>query len=286
MKVTLLGTGPPNNPDRFQSSALVEIGSDLLLFDAGGGAVHQLLQAGVDLSQIGPVFITHHHYEHINDLFAVIIASAMRGRERTLPIYGPPGTRLIVDALLNQVYAKDIRFRLEEDRNVRGHGHSWIQRPESIRDVAVHEVGAGVAAQGDGWRVIAGYVMHGDFPDAPDFDWRCLGYRIESQGEVITISGDTVPCPGISEPAREADLLVQCCIWSESDLTNNSALRYLTESVLPSTAQAGQIAAEAGVRRMVLTHMGASISHSGALAEVRQHYQEEVLVGSDLMVIQ
>ena len=36
MKVTLLGTGPPINPNRFQSSALIEIGSDLLLFDAGG----------------------------------------------------------------------------------------------------------------------------------------------------------------------------------------------------------------------------------------------------------
>lgn len=285
MKVTLLGTGPPNNPNRFQSSALVEVGSDLLLFDAGGGAVHQMYQAGVDVSLVGPVFITHHHFDHINDLFAVIISSAMRGRERTLSIYGPSGTRQIVDALLNQVYARDIRFRLEEDQNLRGHGHSWIQRPESIRDVAVHEVGAGVAAQGDGWRVIAGYVRHGDFPNAPDFDWRCLGYRIEAQGEVITISGDTVPCPGISELAREADLLVQCCTWQESDLTN-PALRYLTESVLPSTTQAGQIAAEAGVKRMVLTHLSASISQAGALAEVRQHYQGEVLLGSDLLVIE
>ena len=285
MKVTLLGTGPPTNPDRFQSSALVEVGSDLLLFDAGGGAVHQLLQTGVDLSRLGPVFITHHHFDHINDLFAVIISSAMRGRERTLPIYGPAGTRQIVDALLNQVYARDIRFRLEEDRNVRGHGHSWIQRPESIRDVAVQEVGSGVAAQGDGWRVIADYVRHGVFPNAPDFDWQCLGFRIEAHGEVITISGDTVPCPGINGLALEADLLVQCCMWSETALSD-PALRYLTESVLPSTTQAGQIAAEAGVKRMVLTHMGPSITEAGVLAEVRQHYQGEVLLGSDLLVIE
>ena len=40
MKVILLGTGPPIKPNRFQSSALIEIGSDLLLFDAGGGALH------------------------------------------------------------------------------------------------------------------------------------------------------------------------------------------------------------------------------------------------------
>ncbi len=33
MKVTLSGAGPPNNPDRFQSSALVEVGSDLLVIE-------------------------------------------------------------------------------------------------------------------------------------------------------------------------------------------------------------------------------------------------------------
>lgn len=235
MKVTLLGTGPPTHVSRFQSSALVEVGSGLLLFDAGGGAVHQLLQIGADLSRIGPVFITHHHFDHINDLFAVIITSAMAGRERTLPVYGPVGTRKIVDALLNQVYDRDIRFRVEEDRSVRAHGLNWSTRPESIRDVAVHEVGAGLAAEGDGWRVTSDFVRHGDFPDAPDFDWRCLGYRVESNREAITISGDTVPCPGITGLAREADLLVQCCMYPESDLVKDAAHRYMTESVLPST---------------------------------------------------
>jgi len=60
MNVTLLGTGTPVNPNLFQFSALVEVGSDLLLFDAGGGALHQLLNSGVDLSRLGPIFITHH----------------------------------------------------------------------------------------------------------------------------------------------------------------------------------------------------------------------------------
>ena len=151
--------------------------------------------------------------------------------------------------------------------------------------MAVHEIGAGVAAEGDGWRVISDYVLHGDFPSASDFDWRCLGYRIESHGEVITISGDTVPCPGIIELARDADLLVQCCMWPESARTD-PALLILTETILPTTAQAGQIAAEAGVKRMVLTHLSASISQVEALAEVREYYPGEVLFGEDLLVIE
>ena len=133
--------------------------------------------------------------------------------------------------------------------------------------------------------MIADYVRHGDFPDAPDFDWRCLGYRIESGAEVITISGDTVPCPGVIGLARDADLLVQCCMWPESAPTNPT-VQILTESVLPATTQAGQIAAEAGVKRLVLTHLSPSVNETEALADVRQHYQGEVLLGSDLLVIE
>ncbi len=286
MRVTLLGTGTPGkNLDRFQSSALVEVGSDLLLFDAGRGAVHQLQQAGVDVGRVGPVFITHHHVDHINDLYDVIFSTAGQGREGTLSIYGPAGTKQIVDGLLNQVYARDYRFRLEEARELHRRGASSLRQREVIHDVAVHEIGAGVVAEGDGWRVISDYVLHGDFPDAPDFEWRCLGYRIESQGEVITISGDTVPCPGIIGLARDADLLVQCCMWPESARTDPTRL-ILTETTLPTTAQAGQIAAEAGVKRMVLTHLSTSINQAVALAEVRQHYPGEVLFGEDLLIIE
>ena len=136
--------------ERFQSSALVEAGGDLLLFDAGRGAVHQVFQAGVGVSRVGPVFITHHHFDHINDLFEVIISTAWKGREKTLQIYGPIGTKKIVDALLNDVYANDIRFRVEEDLESRRDGGYIFKRVEAIRDVAVHEIDSGLAAEGDG----------------------------------------------------------------------------------------------------------------------------------------
>ncbi len=129
----------------------------------------------------------------------------------------------------------------------------------------------------------------GAVPTAPDFGWPCLGYRIEATDQVVAISGDALPCPGISKLARDADLLVQCCMWPESLLTTNPALRTLTESILPSTTQAGEIAAEAGVKRMVLTHLNASITQNNyaeVLADVRQNYQGEVLLGEDLLVIE
>lgn len=288
MKVTLLGTGTPTNRHRFQSAVLVETGGSKQLFDAGRGAVHQMYQAGVEVNRVNPVFITHHHFDHINDLFDMIISSAMRGRAHDLEIYGPAGTKKIVRALLEQVYAQDIRFRIEEDKDIRRKGGSWDEQPEAISKVAVRDIGAGLVAEGDGWRVSADIVLHGDFSHVPDFDWPCLGYRLEAEGKVLAISGDTVPCTGIVRLAQDADLLVQCCHMPKRAV-DNPVSKYLTQAILPSSGQVGAIAAEAGARRMVITHLSESISaanYAEILEDIRQDYQGEVLIGEDLMKIE
>jgi len=288
MRVILLGTGTPTNPHRFQSAVLVEIGDSKLLFDAGRGTVHQMYQAGVKINRVNPVFITHHHFDHINDLFDVIISSAMRGRDHDLEIYGPDGTKKIVNALLEQVYAQDIRFRVEEDKDIRKRGGSWAERPEAITQVAVKDVEPGLIAETDQWKVFADYVLHGDFAHVHDFEWRCLGYRIEAQGKVVTISGDTVLCDGIIGLAKNADVLIQCCHLPKSRVTN-PVMKYLTTSILPSSGQVGAIAAQAGVKRMVITHLSESISTenvSEVFRDIQQDYQGELLLGQDLLEIE
>ena len=287
MKVTLLGTGTPTNPHRFQSGVVVEVGGMTMLFDAGRGTVHQMYQAGIDVASVNPVFITHHHFDHINDLFDVIISTAMLGRSVPLRIYGPPGTKRIVRALIEQVYASDIRFRLEEDRQLKAAGGSWDEEPEAIARLDVVEVLSGVVAAVDGWVVSAEPVQHGHFPESPDFDWHCLGYRIEAAGKVVTISGDTVPCEGINKLAQDADLLVQCCHVPMAR-AGTATMRYLTASILPTTEQAGQIAAAANVKRMVLTHLSASfdeMTDGEIVAEVSAEFDGDVVVGKDLMTL-
>jgi len=288
MRVILLGTGTPTNPHRFQSAVLVEIGESKLLFDAGRGTVHQMYQAGVEINRVNPVFITHHHFDHINDQFDVIISTAMRGRDHDLEIYGPAGTKKIVSALLEGVYAQDIRFRVEEDKDIRKRGGSWTERPGAISQVAVQDIEPGLIAETDQWKVYADYVLHGDFDHLPDFEWRCLGYRIEAEGKVITISGDTVLCDGIIGLANNADLLIQCCHLPKSRVTD-PVMRYLTSSILPSSGQVGVIAAQAGVKRMVITHLSESISaenSSEIFADIQKDFQGGVLMGADLLNIE
>ena len=288
IKVTLLGTGTPTSPTRFQSGVLIEIGEDKLLFDAGRGTVHQLYQTGIDIGRINPVFITHHHFDHINDLFDVMISTAMQGRVAPLNIYGPAGTQRIVSALLNEVYAQDIRFRLEEDKALRKLGGVWGEKPESIAHVDVAEVVGGVVLETANYTVSAEKVVHGLFPDAPDFNWQCLGYRVETADKVITISGDTVPCDGLRTLAQEADLLIQCCHMPKAAVAN-PVMAYLTDAILPSSGQVGALAQAAHVKHMVLTHLGTLVTperHAEMLADVRADFSGRVTLGYDLMEIE
>jgi ribonuclease Z len=64
--VPLLGTGSPGHGGtRFSQSTLVEMGEHRLLIDCGRGAVQRLGQLEVPLDEIGPVFLTHLHSDHV-----------------------------------------------------------------------------------------------------------------------------------------------------------------------------------------------------------------------------
>jgi ribonuclease Z len=259
--ITLLGTGGPR-PDaaRGATALLIEAGEDVILIDAGRGVVRQLAALGVALDRIDPVLVTHHHYDHIGELHDVILSSWLMGRARPLRLFGPPETRRIVEALLQQVYDKDIEFRVHEAGNV-----PWQQ-------VATTDIVAGLVCQGAGWRITAEIVDHGsrlDFPDAFRQRWVCLGYRFECPEGVIAFSGDTVDCPGLRRLADNADILVQCCYLARSEIASPQTQR-LAGYTLACADTVGRIATEAKVGTLVLTH------HRPKSAELLEQMRQDV----------
>ncbi len=277
MKITLLGTGGPRpDPARQGSSLVVHVGEERLLFDCGRGAVTQLVRAGVSLAQVNPVFITHHHYDHISDLGDVILSTWLQGRPGALRVYGPAGTAEIVSALTDRVYAKDIRFRAEGEPAVGG----W-------KPVEVRETGAGLVHDGGGWKVYAEFVEHGQGLGIPDFDWTTLGYRLEAEGKTLVISGDTVPCAGLDRLAQGADVLVLCCYLAQAEVVDAHTER-LTRYLFPSSEQAGKIAASANVKKLVLTHFREKPESlmREIQEDVRRDFGGEVILGRDLLEIE
>ena len=83
IKVRLLGTGGPRpDPQRSGPATLVTVGDEPVLFDAGRGVVIQMLRAGIPLQALRHVFVTHHHFDHIGDLYDVGLSSWFRRATR------------------------------------------------------------------------------------------------------------------------------------------------------------------------------------------------------------
>ncbi len=279
-KVTLLGTGGPRpEVDRGATSILIQVGDDNILIDAGRGVVRQLLRAGVPIGHINKLFITHHHYDHIGDLHDVILSSWLQGRKDTLQIFGPPDTRRIVNALLTQVYDKDIEFRDQGEPAVGG----W--KPVETTDVV-----SGTVYETARWRIKADVVNHGlglGLSDAFRSRWVCLGYRIEVGDVVIAFSGDTVECDGLYRLADGADLLIQCCYLARAEITTDSA-RHLAKHTLACADTVGKIAARAGVKQMILTHHREKppAMLETLLREVSEDFPGPVAIARDLLEVE
>ena len=236
-----------------------------------------MARAGVPLDRVNPIFITHHHYDHIGDLADVLLTGWLTGRKHALRIFGPPGTRSIVAALLGQVYDKDIESR--------SHGALAIDwAPAQSTDVwpgPVHE--------GARWRVTAEAVVHGYGPEFPcEFNrrWMCLGYRAEVEDKVIAISGDSVACDGLERLARDADVLVQCCYLARAEI-RNPRLERLARHTIACSDTVGAIAKKARVKKLVLTHFGPmpQTAMEGIVADVERDFDGPVVLGTDLIEV-
>lgn len=245
--VTFLGTGGPRRDTaRNATSLLLRSGQEEVLIDSGRGALRGLGAAGADIRGLGRVLLTHHHFDHIGDLYDVILNSWLEGRKHALRIEGPPGTKGIVDALLTQVYELDLTWRSLGEP---AHG-GWAP-------VEVREITPGDAIEGKGWRATAQEVSHGHtLPTmTPAFlkRWNCHGYRFDMGGKIFAFSGDTVDCPGLRKLAEGADVLAMCCYAATSELTSEH-FRVLAQHTLACGDTVGKIAAACGVKHLVLTH--------------------------------
>ena len=282
MKLVLLGSGGPKpDPNRQGSGLVINFGDDTLLFDAGRGVSTQLVRAGFAPQQINPIFITHHHFDHIGNLGDVILSAWNNGRTEPLQIIGPKDTIDIVAALLDQVYRRDINFRLTEA------ALSEAKLVDVRQMVQVRDIEPGLVYDQSPWRVFADEVDHGHGLGISRADWPCLGYRVEAAGKVVAISGDTVACAGLDRLAQGADLLVQCCYLAGAEITDtDSAL--IARHILADSTQVGKIAARAGVKKLILTHFRQkSEALMDRLAEdVRQDYSGELYLGQDLLVVE
>jgi ribonuclease Z len=266
--IVTCGTGTPFPSDRAQSCTAVLVNDLFLLFDAGDGAVRSIEQYPLPIQDVDAVFLTHFHSDHIADLGEVVSRSWILGRSQTLPVYGGPGISRVVRGF-NAIYALDDNYRTTHHGEDLLPPHFAGAIPELIEDP---DATARVVYERDGVTVAAFRVNHPPIEPA-------LGFRIEYGGRSIVISGDTTETQSLLEASRGADVLVAEVLSNELTETLECALKNSGNSRTATlirdvrtyhigTTELAQLAEDAGVQTLVLTHIVPGFDNGSPQVEV------------------
>jgi len=272
MKLITLGTGSPiPDPQRAGPATLVRVAGMDFLFDCGRGVLMRAAAALSGPAAFHTVFLTHLHSDHVTDFNDVVTMRwAMSPIANPLRVVGPVGTAAFVERTLAMLEF-DIGYRLAHHADL-----NW----EPV--IEVLETSGGVVLEHEGVRVSAAPTNHR--PVEPT-----VGYRVDFAERSIVIGGDSVPCEGLDQLCRDADIYVQTVI--RESLVKSIPVPRLQDILdyHSSTVDAGNTAQRAGAKKLVMTHLVPAPwpgTEGEWIDEARSVYEGEIVVASDLMEIE
>jgi ribonuclease BN (tRNA processing enzyme) len=246
MEITVVGSGTVvPRLERRQSCVTVQTGGEMVVFDLGSGAMRGMLRAGLDPFAVDRVFFTHFHPDHTVDVVPLLFSIKYGAdEERTRPLYltGPEPFQSFWDSVTN-VWGE---FMLGDYPT---HVSALPQAYSSPLDLP-------------GSRLSWAPAEHR--PES-------IAYRLDGEGGAFVYTGDTEYSESVVELARGAHtLLIECSFPDDSPVPG-----HLTPS---STAR---MASEAGVERVVITHIYPTADELDLPAEIARKYAGEVIVAED-----
>ena len=266
----LLGTGGAMPlPERALSALLFRVNGTLSLIDCGEGTQVSMRRLGWGFRALGTIFISHFHGDHVGGLPGLLLTLGNAGRDEPVDVYGPPGIRRIVRALLSiapylpfTVNVHEVRapaeFRVGElavrvlslEHSVPCIGYRFsVERSRPFLPDRASALGIPVAH----WKKLqrGRRVRIGNRTIAPD---DVLGSH--RRGLSFAFITDTNPIDPIVDFARDVDLMIcEANYAQEADRPKARERRHMLFS------EAAELARRSSARRLWLTHYSASIAH-------------------------
>jgi ribonuclease Z len=276
-RVTLLGTGVPTpRADRFGPSTLIEAGSRKLLIDAGRGTTIRLNQIGVPMGEIDALLLTHYHSDHTSGIPDLWLTGWLQSHfaRRTTPFHviGPTGAQTLMSGL-EMAYRRDIEIRIADEQ----------LPPEGVAVIVDEFDQDGVVFDQGGVRVLAFEVDHGA-AITPAY-----GYRVEYDGRVAVISGDTRYNENVIRYGEGADLLIHEVAIVRPELMLEPFIQRIMAHHT-TAREAGMVFSRTRPKLAAFTHLVFLASETvppasiaDLIDETRQSYSGPLEVGEDLM---
>ena len=249
-----------------------------MLFDCGEGTQRQMMRYGISFA-LNDILVTHWHHDHFLGLLGLVRTLALQGRTDPLTVWGPKGGARVlrsVDALgpdrltfelnVRELAAGETIERTDyaitpyavQHRGATAFGYALVEHerrgrfnPDLARELGIPE--------GPLW----GRIHKGEDITLPD------GRVVASStlvgptrpARTVVYSGDTRPCDATVDAARGADLLVHEATFGDEEAARAADTGHST------AREAADVAARAGVRRLILTHVSARYSRDTSTLE-------------------
>lgn len=283
--------------DRGLTSIALRRNGELLLFDVGEGTQRQMTHTSISPMKVDTIFITHFHGDHFLGIPGLVQTMSLMDRERELWIYGPPGTEEKISKLLEiPVYTLKFDIKIQDLEP----GDKVKKEDYQIETTETDHFTPGIA-----YALVENERPGKFYPDkakelgiepGPKYSRLQEGKSIElSNGQTIepeqvmgpprpgrkvVYTGDTRPSQKILELAKGADLLIHDGTFAE-DLEDEAE-----EGGHSTVEDAAEIAKEAEVEKLVLTHPSPRYSDLSDLEKQAQEIFPNSTFAEDLMEIE
>ena len=297
LSVTFLGTGASiPTIDRNVAGLAVQREGETILFDCGEGNQRQMMRYGVGFG-FREIFFTHYHADHMLGVTGLLRTMGLQDRTAPVILYGPRGAQRVLGAAVSlgierNKFPVEIREIKPGDRLARDEydivvfetehradtvGYALVEHPrlgrfhpERARELGVPE--------GPLW----GQLHQGNPVTLPDGSTVRPADLVGAPrtGRILVYTGDTRPHLSVIQASRGADLLVHEATFSGEELERAKETGHST------AAEAARVAAEAGARRLVLTHISSRYNRDASelLAEAKAVFPE-TLIARDGMTV-
>jgi ribonuclease Z len=296
LRFTFLGTSAAQPTiHRNLSGLAVKADTDLLLFDCGEGSQRQMIRFGTGFT-VDAVFFTHFHADHYLGIIGFLRTLGMQGRETPMTLYGPPpARRLLHQAVYLGTERLEFPLQIQELRggDVVSRGTYAVHAVQV--DHRVHALGYVIQEQERPGRFDLDKARALGVPEGPAFGRLQRGEAVTladgravqpsdvlgapRPGRKVALSGDTRPCDAMVMGARDADLLIHEATFSDDEQERALETRHSTGR------EAGRVAREARVRRLILTHLSSrhDLDFGRLLAQAKDEFKGPVEVAYDGM---